>query len=160
VDSWREAEFDSKERRSGQDRRAAALHPLTPSALRWKRRGRLRRKDDASVHLYLDRYPAQIVVMLVVLLLLSLTDAYITLYLLGRGGRELNPVMDLLLQQGAGTFLIVKYVLTGVGALWLVVHQNYRFMGGRITGKHLLGLMIFLYSLLMYWEAYLVSKVS
>lgn len=160
MNSWSEAKLKPVERRTRGDRRAAAAHPLTLVGFRHRRRGRVRRKSDERFHYYLDRYPAQIVVMLIVLLFLSLTDAYITLYLLDRGGRELNPVMDLLLQQGAGTFLLVKYMLTGVGALWLVVHRNYRFMGGRITGKHLLGLMIFLYSLLMYWEAYLVAKVS
>ncbi|HUG44825.1 MAG TPA: DUF5658 family protein, partial [Acidobacteriota bacterium] len=102
MDSWSEAKPKPEERRTRGDRRAAAAHPLTLVGFRHRRRGRVRRKSDERFHYYLDRYPAQIVVMLIVLLFLSLTDAYITLYLLDRGGRELNPVMDLLLQQGAG----------------------------------------------------------
>lgn len=146
------------ERRSGQDRRSRPTSPFTLRSLYGSRRYG-RRKEDRALHYYVDRYGIRSVTILVVSLLLCLIDAYMTIYLLSLGAQELNPVMDFFLRIGTIPFLLVKYSVTGLALMWLLIHKNYPLMGGRFTGKGLLLGVPVLYTLLVLYELFLVFVV-
>ena len=64
----------------------------------------------------------------ILIVVLSLLDALFTLvHLEGGGIREANPVMNIVLIEGVGVFLLVKSVLTILGVLFLAIHHNFRF---------------------------------
>ncbi len=66
-------------------------------------------------------------------LLLCIVDSYNTLLLLDLGGTELNPVMRELLEHDASLFFWVKYILTALCLIILVVHKRFillRFVSG------------------------------
>ena len=111
------------ERRSGKDRRKRSFYflrrPLSPG-----RRRTLRRKSDRCRFFLFDYYSPKLLYAIVLVLLLSVVDALLTLVLIGEGAQELNPVMAYFLAFGPNIFLLVKYVITSVSVV-IVVLLNY-----------------------------------
>lgn len=142
------------ERRSGRERRSRPTSPFTLRSLYGSRRYG-RRKEDRALHYYVDRYGIRSVTVLVVSLVLCLADAFMTIHLLSLGAQELNPVMDFFIQMGPVPFLLVKYSVTGIALIWLLIHKNYPLMGGRFTGKGLLMGVPVIYALLVVYELFL-----
>ena len=68
------------------------------------------------------------------IMLLSATDAFLTLQLISRGAIEVNPVMAALLGQGTAAFAVAKMLLTGVGILALVFLSRSRLFNRLRTG--------------------------
>jgi len=106
------------ERRSGYDRRRTGIKTFLRGGLTPRRRNGGRRHDDHA--LFVDWHEPHLLFLAVSILLLSVTDAFMTVTLLSVGAQEMNPVMDLVLQQRPGLFAAVKMVLTGTGVLVLV----------------------------------------
>ena len=142
----------------GPDRRRKPTNPLSLASLFGRRRV-IRRQEDRKTHYYVDRYDGWSIVVLLLVLLLSIADAYLTLRLVAAGAREMNPVMDFFLRAGVTPFLVAKYCLTGFGALFLIVHKEYPFFKGRVRGFYLLVAVLGLYMLLMVWELILLSRI-
>ena len=127
------------------------------------RRGRRRaprRNRDLSHHSYVDRYDLGTVVILATSLLLCVADAFFTLQLVARGAHEINPFMNFFLAKGPLVFLSVKYVITGISLLLLVVHQNRPLLNGRIRAGHILMVVPVGYALLILWELSLNLRLS
>ncbi len=102
------------ERRSGRDRRVARPS-LRSQLFGIGSRARARRSADRLRPTPVDRYGGSALFALVVTILaLSLTDAFLTLVLLGRGAVEINPVMAYYIGVGPQAFVIVKYLLTAL----------------------------------------------
>ena len=76
------------------------------------RRRQVRRVHDQRRIVILDRYPAGLLVVILGILFLSLTDAFLTLNLIEHGASEINPVMAYFLEKGPFLFTVVKYGLT------------------------------------------------
>ena len=91
------------------------------------------------------------------IMLLSCTDAFLTLALLQRGMVEANPVMAAALGHGAVPFAISKIVMTGTGILILVFLARFHFMNRFRTGL-LLTILFSLYCCLICYE--LVSLLA
>ncbi len=142
-------------RYEGPDRRKKPTNPLSLSSLFGSRRT-IRRDSDRQVHYYVDRYGLGSGVIFLGALMLSTLDALITLKLIGAGGKEINPVMDFLLQFGPTVFLATKYIVTGISLLFLMVHKEYRWFGGRIRGKSVMAFVLLAYVVLLIWETYLL----
>ena len=111
------------EQRQVSDRR---LHP-TPIISRYLFRGRRRggRRRSEQQRIYVDRPASWVITACVLVVILSIADAYATLRLLSDGGREFNPVMRSVLALGERPFLIVKLVLTFAGAVILCLHHTW-----------------------------------
>ena len=108
------------ERRSGQDRRIKRM-----SNIRWffrpgHRRGLRRDSDLRGLH-FMDYYSPRIFYALVLVLLLSVMDALLTLWLLENGAVELNPVMAYFIGMGADAFMAAKYLMTAAAVMIAVV---------------------------------------
>jgi hypothetical protein len=84
-------------------------------------------------------------------MLLSCTDAFLTLLLIERGMVEANPVMAAVLGQGAAAFAVTKVLMTGTSILILVFLAKFHFMNRLRTGLFLT-LFFALYSCLVCYE--------
>jgi hypothetical protein len=113
--------------RSNSDRRTASF----PNFKYWGRRGRRRqiRRCSDQTETYLDWYPTSLLWVTVVVVGLCAADAALTLTLLQRGAVEINPFMAMLIDTSSVLFVGVKMAVTGLGLIYLVVHQNFTVLG-------------------------------
>lgn len=149
MDTW-----NGLERRLRQDRRAYSLATLCKSA-RQPRRMAGRRSVDRRYPL-LDRFDSGMVTMAILLMLLSITDSVFTLTLIARGGTEVNPFMNALLQHSVWAFTAVKMLLTAVPAIILVATGNLMLFK-RWRARSILAAMVGLYLGLIGYELVLLS---
>jgi hypothetical protein len=82
------------------------------------RRRSHRRHDEADA--LVDWHEPHLLFLAIVILLLSVTDAFLTLTLMARGASEANPIMAYLLDQTPRLFATAKMALTGAGIVVLV----------------------------------------
>lgn len=151
---------ERRQERSGViDRRKKPTNPLSWNSLFGRRREIRRQSDRDRGHVYVDRYGSASVLLFVGVLVLSIVDALFTLSLVGSGGKEINPVMDFVLEWGPLPFLAVKYFLTGGALLFILVHKEYQLRLGsfHIKGRNLFLIVLGLYVALICYELYLLS---
>jgi len=148
-------EFQKPERRSGKERRERPTSPFTIQSLLGTRR-HYRRKEDSRKFYFVDLYSPLSVAVLVLTMVLSLADAFLTLRLVGQDVGELNPVMDFFLKMGPFQFILVKWFLSALGLVTLLILKNYYLWQGRIKVVAVLGIFPFLYLLLISYEVLMV----
>ncbi len=146
------------ERRSGKERRQNQI-PFFKLILFKGKRCRLRRANDRKQITLLDHYHPSLFIMILVVLSLSLVDAFLTLTLLEKGAIELNPVMRYYISLGPMVFVVAKYGLTIVPLVIMLI------LNGIISGRYRIGLLMFPFCGLMFgsvviWEIYLLSNIS
>jgi hypothetical protein len=143
------------ERRSGEDRRAGACRFFSRHWLAGKR-GEPRRREDRERSYRVDRHHPRVLVPIALILLLSLLDAALTLYLIGHGAAEINPLLNYFLNRGHLPFLVVKYALTA-SAIIIVVHNAKVFLfRSRFRTQILLAFFILPFFLVVQWELFLI----
>jgi len=123
------------ERRARADRRDFSWRTVFFGFMR-SRRHNSRRDDDGDV-IFLDWHHPWLFFLSVGIMLLSCTDAFLTLLLIERGMTEANPVMAAVLGQGAATFAVSKVFMTGTSILILVFLAKFHFMNRFRTGLFL-----------------------
>ncbi len=135
------------ERRVRPDRRCRS----TPLFSRYCLNGRRRqsRRGDESLNCYVDRYDAPLALVAFLILVLSILDAFFTLSFLARGGQELNPLVQNLIDFGPRPFVVVKAIVTGVCVLYLIAHKNFTFV------RQVLTVVLSFYTLLLCYHLYL-----
>ena len=94
--------------------------------------------------------------MLVLTLVLSIADAFLTLRLVGQDIGELNPVMDYFLRMGPFQFIMIKWFMSAFGLTTLLVLKNYYLWQGRVKVVAVLVIFPFLYLLLISYEVLMV----
>jgi len=147
------------DRRHQRDRRDRPTSPVTRSSL-FGTRKHIRRVEDRQRYFYVDRYSVRAVVTVVATIVLSLTDAVLTLKLVATGAEETNPVMDFFLQRGAVPFLVVKYLLTGTCLVMFLVLKNHRFLRGTVSVKVIMMAVLLMYLLLICYEIILFMQID
>lgn len=105
------------ERRLGYDRRRLTLRTFLQGGLTPRRRTSRRHEESLTV---LDWHEPHLLFLAIMILLLSVTDAFLTLTLLMRGAEEANPVLAFVLKEIPELFAVIKMFLTSVGVLVLV----------------------------------------
>ncbi len=88
------------------------------------RRQSIRRRTDRKTHLYVDLYGHHLLLSILLIILLSIFDAYFTIFHLERGAREINPFMDFLIGYGNIYFFAIKYILTALGLFVLCIYKS------------------------------------
>ena len=83
---------------------------------------------DASIAVT-DWYAPQLLAAAVLILILCVTDALITLTLLGHGAYEANPLMDTIVQGDWRSFMAYKFGLTATGVVLLILLARVRAFG-------------------------------
>ncbi len=137
------------DRRARIERRSHNLRSML-YAMVFSRRRDMRRDQEAGLY-YTDWYGLPLFVTAVSIALLCCADAFLTLELIVRGGKELNPFMDYLLGQGMTWFVAVKMALTVCAILLLVMHHRFRFIKN-IRASQVMGVTLIGYGLLVGYE--------
>lgn len=149
---------DFDERRSGNDRRTHRF-PELKYLLFAGRRAHVRRKEDWHRIFYFDRYSSNIFAAIVAILLLSVLDALLTLYLIENGSRELNPVMSYFLRHGPYVFMAAKYFLTCAGVVILLLFRNVLRKRSVTHTRHLFSYIIGAFTTVIVWQLCLIFFV-
>jgi uncharacterized protein DUF5658 len=138
------------------DRRALTLRTLLASGFSPRRRTGRRAGDH---ELPVDFHDPRLLVPVIAMLLLSITDAFLTLRLMNDGARETNPLLAFVLSEHPGLFAAVKMSLTGLGTLLLVALARARAFKVVRVSAFLYGLAAAYFALVAY-EAWLLSRMS
>jgi hypothetical protein len=137
----------SAERRRGPDRRHISLGSFLRGGLTPRRRGG-RRADEQ--HLPIDWHEPYLLFLSLTILLLSVTDAFLTLTLIMGGATEANPFMAFVLRDHPHLFAIIKMGLTGLGVLVLVAVARTRVFRVMRAGLVLQGVFVAYVALIAY----------
>ena len=115
---------DPLNRRRNSERRESTLHGLL--AGHWMRRRRTDRRAGEKLVAGLDWHDAHWLAAALMVLLLSIGDAFMTLTLMRHGAQEVNPVMAPLLVGGGPSFAYWKVGLTAFGVMVLTALARFR----------------------------------
>jgi hypothetical protein len=144
------------ERRSGEDRRKRNRSFLKDLILIGKRRS-IRRAADRRKIVALDQYSPSLLFGILSVLSLSLLDALLTLILVSRGAHELNPIMAYYLSHGTLAFLLVKYGLTALAVILIVLLNEALAARYRLGNGIVLHLFAACFGSVVIWQFYLLS---
>ena len=140
------------ERRDRSDRRNPSFKGFLIGCI--KARRRQQRRVDSIVHYETDWYDTKLLVMALSLLLLSATDAAMTMTLLNDGAVEMNPFMNFLLSHSSQAFIYTKLAMTSICIIVLVAHYHSRIFNS-LRVDILLMFALFVYLGLVTYEFYL-----
>ena len=144
------------ERRSGYDRRNLGIRTFVQGGLTPRRRAG-RRQDD--IDRFVDWYEPHLFFLSIAILLLSVTDAFMTLTLISHGAYEANPLMHHLLQQDLRLFAAMKMAMTGAGLIVLVACARARvFRVIRVSS--LMHWCLLAYAALIVYECWLLRQIA
>ena len=115
--SYLEAFRADEERRTAPDRRTMSFRSFVQGSLTPRRRAARR---DGDRHGLVDWHAPHLLFLSIMILLLSVADAFLTLTLMKHGATEANPLLDFVLAEHPRLFGGAKMVLTGGGVLVLV----------------------------------------
>lgn len=146
--------MDITDKRYGTDRRVYSLSTFMRCAFA-PRRMHGRRSEDRR-NAVLDRIDSGVCALAVLLMLLSVSDSIFTLTLIGRGGSEINPFMNVLLQHSVWAFTGVKMLLTAVPVVFLAATANLRLFN-RWRARSALAALVGFYLGLIAYELALLS---
>ena len=152
-------ELTRKDRRFEHDRRQKHIS-LKEYLFFQGKRHKLRRQGDCSRIPHLDRYHPSLLIYTLVVLGLSLVDAALTLTLLHRGAVELNPTMRYYIGLGPQIFIVVKYGLTAIALMIMVVLHAAISVKYRILSSIMFPSCIIVFASVIVWEVYLLAQLS
>lgn len=138
------------------DRRCRRVQAFFYQFFKAQRAGE-RRVEHNGAHYYVDVHEAELLLLILLILMMCIGDTYMTLTLLTHGGRELNPVMRLLIEYDVGWFFYTKYVVTACALIVLLMHKNLRVFGN-VSGYQILVTVLFVYALLISYEIGLIYR--
>jgi len=141
--------------RSVGDRRRKTLPPLRYLVAGGRRR-RVRRLEDSHRIVLLDRYSPKLLAAILGILVLSLLDAALTLYLVEQGASELNPVMDYFLKKGPLIFTVTKYLLTCIAVLIFLALATSIVPRSNFKAKKLFPYALLAFGGVVVWELVLI----
>ena len=110
------------------------------------------------VNCYVDQYYDPMLFFVVLsIIIMNVLDAFFTIMLLENGNIiELNPLMAALIEKGSLYFFNVKYLLTALSLILLVVHKNFSIFGVFKT-THVLFFIFGGFFLLNTYQIYLLN---
>lgn len=146
---------NDNDRRSGKDRRSQAginIRTLLGSG----QRKIIRRVEDNRKSFFVDRYNQRFFLFILAIVLLSVIDGILTLFLINHGAYETNPVMAYCLKAGPIAFIAVKYALTSLGVMILLIFRNIIFRNIKVGVHSLFFCAILAFGTVIVWEFYLI----
>jgi hypothetical protein len=139
------------------DRRAFSWRTVTYGFVRSRRRDG--RRYAESEPMFVDWHHPWLFFLATGIMVMSATDAFLTLQLLDRGAIEINPVMALMIGHGTLTFAVSKMLLTGFCVLALVYLSRSRFLNRIRTGMILTIFFSFYAALICYEFVFLIHQL-
>ena len=149
--------FDT-DRRSGLDRRKQTGINFRSMTGNGKRR-LVRRLEDRNKIFLVDHYSPKLFAAIIAIIFLSVIDALLTLFLMNHGAHEVNPVMAYYITVGPYTFFTLKFALTIVGAITLLMFRNIIPHSFKVRTYSLLYFVVGAFVVTVAWEIYLVFNV-
>jgi len=146
------------ERRRGIERRNRLLNALWNGNF-LRRRRQSRRAADAGRSIP-DWHSPKFLLTAIVILLLSIADAFLTLQLLDNGATEANPAVIPFLDRGALAFAIGKISMTSIGVVVLTLLAQARAFGRRVAVSSMLYFVVAGYVILILYEVWLLNKLE
>jgi hypothetical protein len=143
------------ERRIRIERRRSVLRALWHG--NFKRRRHAPRRSNERHAVVTDWFHPQWLAVGMAILLLSVTDAILTLTLISHGAIEVNPLMKPLVSGSGHAFAYWKIGLTAMGVTLLIVLARLRFWG-RGVGT-VLYLVLAGYAVLVSYELFLLRNI-
>ena len=122
------------------------------------RRSEVRRKQESAIPYYTDFYEFWVGLNVIFIISLSALDSFFTLQILERGGIEINPLMQTLLEINNSAFIIGKMLITAVCVLFVMVHIKFKILRLFPISGFLISLTGF-YILLIGYEVALLSTI-
>lgn len=119
----------------------------------------IRRQEDRERLFFVDQYSPKLFLAIVAILFLCVIDALLTLFLLGHGAYEANPIFAFTLDVNPYTSILFKYASTAVVAVCLLLFKCVVFKKFNISTHSLLYFIAGLYLAIVAWELYLLSDV-
>lgn len=144
-------------RRVRVDRRKRVIWSLIYGSVQRRRRN-ARRAEDAATFIA-DWHSPSLMYVVVAILLLSATDAVLTLQLLQMGAHEANVFMLGLVHGDLTTFAATKMALTGLGVIYLVI-RNEALLFGRVQVRYVLHFVLACYIVLIAYELTLLTTIT
>ena len=146
------------DRRSGGERRnmkkgTGARH------LMFGNRQQVRRQIDRDRVLYFDRYSKTVFRLIVLILVFSVLDAFLTLLLIDHGAIELNPLMAFYLKFGPAPFVAVKYGLTSLSVFVLLVYSNKSIKSLKLYTRSMFSIISLAFAGVVAWQLFLVYRM-
>lgn len=148
-------DLNSCDQRQKPDRRRNKFKSLLCSFYMGRRKA-VRRKDEAEFPFYTDVYEKWVGIIFILIVLLSSLDAVLTLRILSKGGTELNPVMNALLDIDDTVFFFGKLILTLFSLLFILIHINFKLLRV-VPMRQVLLVLFFAYTCLIGYEGLLLS---
>jgi Domain of unknown function (DUF5658) len=145
------------ERRAPAERRLSILGALWHGSFARRRRAPRRESDRHPA--MTDWFQSRWLVTALAILILSTTDAILTLELVSRGAIEINPFMEPLVRGSGRSFALWKLGLTSLGVVVLTMTARLRLFG-RITVGSFLYVLLGAYVLLIGYEVALLHSVD
>ena len=137
------------------DRRALTLRTLFTSGASPRRRdGRRAGEQELPV----DFHEPYLLVLAVVMLLLSVADAFLTVTLMSDGAQETNPLLAFVLNEHPRFFAVTKMALTGMGVVLLVAMARTKLFR-LVRAVWFFQGLVAAYFVLIAYEAWLVSTM-
>ena len=135
------------------DRRDLTLRTFLTSGFSPRRRAGRRAGGQESP---VDFHEPYLLVLAVVMLLLSVADAFLTVTLMSDGAQETNPLLAFVLDEHPRFFAVTKMALTGMGVVLLVAIARTKLF--RVVRAELFfQALVVAYVALVAYEAWLVS---
>jgi hypothetical protein len=138
------------EKRHRPDQRSVPTRPLSRHSLRGYRRKARRQEEDRNY--YVDRYEPRYLILISLILVLCILDAYLTLKIIDLGGRELNRFMLVFINRTPVAALVFKYLVTAVSIVFILIHKNF-LVFGRLRVSSLIYIFFCVYLTLIAYEA-------
>ena len=148
--------WSARDRRESPERRRREIHALFVGSLHPRRRAHRRGGDHRHV---LDLHEARWLGVAMLIMLMSVGDAFLTLRLLDLGAVEVNPLMALLLDHGSDGFAYLKVALTSAGVIVLTVMARFHAFG-RLPVGLILYLILGVYGSLIGYEFWLLRLLD
>ena len=107
----------------------------------------------------IDWHHPHLMFLSLVMLTLSVADAFLTVTLLGNGAEETNPLLALFVTRHPALFAVVKMALTGVGIVLLVAVARSRLFRV-VSGQRVFQALVLAYLALVSYEVWLLGVVA
>lgn len=143
------------ERRAGADRRQRPTRMWSRFVFSGGRRRTVRRREERD-GAFVDVHGPRLLLLVLAILVLNLADAWFTLLFLSHGGREMNPVVQSVLDLGGHPwpFVLMKTVGIGIACAFLTMTKHFR--PARIG----LCLVAVGYTVLLGWHLWLLQMLD
>jgi len=140
--------LEELETRIQRDRRSQPTPGLSRYVLFGKRTG-LRRRIDQEKGGYVDRYSTGLFFILVLIVGLNVLDSLLTMTILERGGWELNPIVQSVMDLCGEKFWVWKFGMVSLCVVLLCLHSRFKRVMAVCIGSGLIYLAVILYQIVL-----------